>query len=218
MWADQGRDGIRLGIEPHYVIMKLQFQLPGASTLGRILLATLLFLSISPAMAVEIEGVVVTPQTQVAGKQLELNGAGLRVFTLLLVPIKIYVAAFYSATPLRSPDAVMDSAGPMVFDFTFLRDVGQSDVTKAWTSQFDQSVSYTYPGYAKDRDSFISMFGALKSGGVEQVQFVGTNTIVIDQGVTKGIIPGRDFQKSFLSLWFGSNPVSADLQSALLGK
>ena len=186
--------------------------------LGRILLATLLFLSISPARAVEIEGVVVIPQSQVAGKQLELNGAGLRVFTLLLVPIKIYVAAFYSATPLRSPDAVMDSAGPMVFDFTFLRDVGQSDVTKAWTSQFAQSVSYTYPGYAKDRDSFISMFGALKSGGVEQVQFIGTNTIVIDQGVTKGTIPGRDFQKSFLSLWFGSNPVSADLQSALLGK
>jgi hypothetical protein len=62
------------------------------------------------------------------------------------------------------------------------------------------------------------MFGALKSGGVEQVQLVGTNTIVIDQGVTKGTLPGRDFQKSFLSLWFGSNPVSADLQSALLGK
>lgn len=184
----------------------------------RILLATFLFHSLTPARALEIQGVVVAPQTQVAGKQLVLNGAGLRVFTLLMVPIKIYVAAFYSATPLQSPDAVMNSSGPMAFEFTFLRDVGQSDVTKAWTSQFAQSVSYTYPGYPKDRDAFISMFGALKSGGVEGVQLVGTNTVVIDQGVTKGVISGRDFQKSFLSLWFGGNPVSVDLQSALLGK
>jgi hypothetical protein len=52
---------------------------------------------------------------------------------------------------------------------------------------------------------------------VEQVQLVGTNTIVIDQGVTKGTIPGRDFQKAFLSLWFGSKAVSPDLKTALLG-
>jgi hypothetical protein len=62
------------------------------------------------------------------------------------------------------------------------------------------------------------MFGPLKNGGVEQVQFVGSNTVVVDQGITKGTIPGRDFQKSFLSLWFGTNPVSTDLRSALLGK
>jgi hypothetical protein len=53
---------------------------------------------------------------------------------------------------------------------------------------------------------------------VEQVQLIGTNTVVFDQGSLKGTIPGRDFQKSFLSLWFGSNPVAADLKASLLGK
>jgi hypothetical protein len=62
------------------------------------------------------------------------------------------------------------------------------------------------------------MFGALKNGGVEQVRIVGTNTVVFDQGIQRGTIPGRDFQKSFLSLWFGSNPVAPDLKNALLGK
>jgi hypothetical protein len=61
------------------------------------------------------------------------------------------------------------------------------------------------------------MFGPLSGTGVEQVHLVGTNTIVIDQGVTKGTIPGRDFQKAFLSLWFGSKAVSPDLKTALLG-
>lgn len=171
-----------------------------------------------PGVAVEIQGVTVPPQVQVAGSSLQLNGTGLRTFTLLMVPIKIYVAAFYTPAALRTSEAVLSSAGPMQFDFTFLRSVGQSDVTKAWTSQFAQSVGYTYPGYEKDRDAFIAMFGPLSSGGVEQVRLIGTNTVVFDQGTKKGTIPGRDFQKSFLSLWFGSNPVAPDLKEALLGR
>jgi len=164
-----------------------------------------------------IQGVTPPPQVQVLGQTLHLNGAGLRTFTLLLVPIKIYVAAFYTPAPLRSEAAVMASPGPLQFDFTFLRAVGQGDVTKAWTSQFSQSVSYSYAGYAQDRDAFISYFGPLQSMGVERVQFVGTNTLVYDSGKLKGTIAGRDFQKAFLSLWFGANPVAPDLKTALLG-
>jgi hypothetical protein len=170
------------------------------------------------ARALEIQGVTVPPTVQVSGQNLPLNGAGLRTFTLLLVPIKIYVAAFYTPGPLRSETEVLASPGPMQFNFTFLRAVGASDVAEAWTSQFANSITYTYPGYQKDRDSFIGMFGALKSGGVQMVQFVGTDTIIYDQGTLKGTIAGRDFQKAFLSLWFGSNPVASDLKAALLGK
>jgi len=172
---------------------------------------------ISSSRAVEIQGVAVPPKIEVGGDSLQLNGAGLRTFSLVMVPIKIYVAAFYAPEPLRTASAVTASSGPLQFDFTFLRDVGQSDVIRAWSSQFTQSVSYNYPGYDRDRDAFIGMFGALKNGGVERVQFVGTNTVVFDQGIRKGVIPGRDFQKSFLSLWFGSKPVAPDLKAALLG-
>ena len=167
--------------------------------------------------ALEIQGVAVPPAAQVAGQTLPLNGAGLRTFTLLVLPIKVYVAAFYAPEPLRSEAAVLASPGPMEFRFTFLRAVGASDVSRAWTSQFASSNTYTYPGYEKDRDSFIGMFGALRQGGVEKVQFVGTDTLVYDQGTLKGTIAGRDFQKAFLSLWFGSDPVSTDLKAALLG-
>jgi len=174
--------------------------------------------SLESARALEIQGVTPAQQVQVSGQTLQLNGAGLRSFTLLLVPIKIYVAAFYTPARLRSEAAVMASPGPLQFDFTFLRAVGQGDVTKAWTSQFAQSVSYSYARYAQDRDAFISYFGPLQSMGVERVQFVGTNTLVYDSGKLKGTIVGRDFQKAFLSLWFGSKAVSPDLKAALLGK
>lgn len=168
--------------------------------------------------ALQIQGVTIPATAKAGGETLCLNGAGLRTFTLLMVPIKVYVAAFYAPSPLRSARDVEGSPGPMRFDFTFLRAVGQSDVTKAWSDQFAQSVSHTYPGYPKDRDAFIAMFGALKSGGVESVRLIGTNTVVIDQGVRKGTIPGRNFQQSFLSLWFGSKPVAPDLKASLLGR
>jgi hypothetical protein len=57
----------------------------------------------------------------------------------------------------------------------------------------------------------------LAQGGVESVRFVGEDTVVIDQGVNKGVIHGKNFQKTFLSLWFGSKPVGKKLRSALLG-
>jgi len=171
----------------------------------------------SPAPALQIEGVTVPPEATVHGTALTLNGAGLRTFKLLMVPVKVYVAALYTPAALRTPEQVTASPGPMQFDFTFLRAVGQSDVTTAWTEQFSHSVTYTYPGYEKDRDAFIAMFGPLALKGVERVKFVGTNTIVIDQGVKKGTITGRNFQRAFLSLWFGSKPVSKKLRSALLG-
>jgi len=63
----------------------------------------------------------------------------------------------------------------------------------------------------------VGMFGSLQQGGVQMVQFVGTDTLVYDQGTLKGTLVGRDFQKAFLSLWFGSDPVSPDLKAALLG-
>lgn len=184
----------------------------------RVLIISMVMVGLSQAgVALEIQGVTVPPQAEIDGSTLRLNGAGLRTFSLMMVPIKIYVAAFYTPGPLQTAEAVMSSSGPMSFDFTFLREVGQADVTKAWTSQFAQSVSFTYPGYEKDRDAFIAMFGALRNGGVEQVRLIGTNTVVYDSGVRKGMIAGANFQKSFLSLWFGSKPVSHKLKSALLG-
>jgi hypothetical protein len=185
----------------------------------KVIAGTFAFLmSFAPLSALEIQGVIVPPTAQVGGETLQLNGAGLRTFTLLMIPIKIYVASLYTPAAIRSESGMMSFPGPMEFDFTFLRAVNQSDVTKAWESQFAQSVSYTYPGYARDRDAFIAMFGPLQNHGVEKIQLIGTNTVIFDQGTQKGTIPGRDFQKSFLSLWFGANPVAADLKNALLGK
>jgi hypothetical protein len=184
-----------------------------------LVIAVLAVVAVLPiARATQIAGVDVPQQVTVSGKQLQLNGAGLRKFSFLGVPVNVYVAAFYTPAPLGTAQAVFASPGPMRFDFTFLLAVDQKKVTDAWTAQFDASAKASYAGFANDRARFIGMFGPLQKGGVQTVVLNGDSTLVHDSGAMKGTIAGRDFQQAFLGMWFGANPVTPDLKAALLGK
>ncbi|MFZ4599278.1 MAG: chalcone isomerase family protein [Terrimicrobiaceae bacterium] len=180
------------------------------------ILCLLVGVPLMPLHALQIEGVEIPPQVTVDGTVLNLNGAGLRTVVLLIVPIKAYVAAFYSPTPLRSASAVQASPGPLRFDFTFLQAVSQGQVAQAWQAQFRDSATFQYPNLTKDVATFSQFFGPIRSLGVQSVELSGTTTRILENGKLKGTISGTDFQKAFLSLWFGSNPVMPSLKTALL--
>jgi len=156
----------------------------------------------------------------VDGVPLKKNGHGIRSINVFGWDIDVYVADFYSASPLLSEEDVLKSHGsslPMQMDFTFLRTVDQGRVISAWSQQLEHSVSYRYDGYESDRDVFIKMFSnEIQNGGIQSVQLVGDKTIMVDQGVHKGNIVGRDFQRAFLSMWFGERAVAEDLKANLL--
>jgi len=180
------------------------------------LLAFLALTQIASLPALQMEGVNVPPQVTVDGKTLKLNGAGVRTVVLLVVPIKAYVGAFYTPTPLRSEAAVMASPGPFRFDFTFLQAVSQSQGAQAWQAQFKDSATFQYQQLTVDVATFSAFFGPIRQLGVQSVEISGDVTRVFENGTLKGTIPGRNFQKAFLSLWFGSNPVTPSLKSAFL--
>jgi len=183
----------------------------------QLLAALFLTAFISSARALVIEGVTVPPQATAFGQVLQLNGAGLRTVVLLIIPVKAYVAAFYAPAPLRTQRAVLASLGPLRFDFTFLQGVSNDQVAQAWKAQFDESATYSYPNFSADFASFIKLFGPVKKMGTQSIQLVGTETFVYENGTLKGRVTGRDFQKAFLSLWFGTNPVAPGLKTGLLG-
>ena len=138
--------------------------------------------------------------------------------TVFFIHVKAYVAAFYAPAPLRKGEEVLESSGPYRLDFNFLRAVSQEKVTEAWLAQFRDSVSFSYPEFDKDRVTFVKFFGPVKKYGVESVEIEGNETRVYDDGVLKGSILGRNFQKAFLSLWFGDKPVMPSLKAELLGQ
>ncbi len=152
----------------------------------------------------------------VNGTALFRNGVGVRSLSFFGMPIKVYTAGFYTMAPLRNWEDVQKCDGPKHFEFTFLRSVGQGQVTQAWQKQLHASVSHVYDGYEKDRDTFINMFGPISSGGTMQIQLLGEDTVVVDQEQHKGVIRGKDFQRAFLSMWFGEKAVQASLKEGLL--
>ena len=167
---------------------------------------------------IDIEGVSLPDVKEVDGMELKRNGHGVRSINFMWQDIKIYVAGFYTSTSLTSEDDVYSHDGPMQFDFTFLRGVGEWEVGSAWSQQLEYSVSHRdYVGYEKDRDEFIKYLSSpIEHLGTQSVQFIGDNTHIIDQGVHKGTISGKDFQKAFQSMWFGERAVAEDLKDGLL--
>lgn len=153
--------------------------------------------------------------------KMRFNGAGVRSINIFGWNFKVYVAGFYHTgqEPLQSTNDVYQAVQqhPMQFDFTFLRTVPQSKVTEAWERQLEYSVDHHYEQYEEDRDTFVSSFGPISnSGTVSVVLHPGGETILVDQGTRKNLIQSHDFQRSFLSMWFGSKAVHPDLKDGLL--
>lgn len=169
-------------------------------------------------VAKTVEGVEVPGAVSVDGQSLSLNGTGVRSIKLAFVPFKVYVAAFFAPEALRSDRAVLASDGPLEFQFTFLRSANQGQVDDGWNQQFRFSVTDPYEGLAADQAKFVGMFDPIGKGETQRVVLVGDETKVYDVGTYKGSVKGRDFQKAFLSLFFGSKPASAALKSGLLGQ
>jgi hypothetical protein len=186
-------------------------------------LSLLFFVSILSTMflfqntSATMEGLKLPDVRHVNGVALKRNGHGVRSISFFGMDIKVYVAGLYTETPLLSETDVLNNDRMMQMDFTFLRSVGQGRVISAWTQQLDHSVSHKYDGYQHDRKSFIDMLSSpISNGGTQSVQLVGDNTVIVDQGVYKGKISGRNFQRSFLSMWFGERAVAEDLKAGLL--
>lgn len=160
-------------------------------------------------------------------RRLHLNGAGVRSFSLLgssWLSADIYLASFYTQSgTLQSHDQVyqaVDRAESMQFNFTFLRAVAdQGQVTKAWQRQLDHSVEHnSYDHYHNDSETFCQLFGPILDRGATETVFLHQHeTIVYDQGVFKGKIVGKHFQRAFVSMWFGTKAVASDLKDGLLG-
>ncbi len=80
------------------------------------------------------------------------------------------------------------------------------------TRDFDWRVDLNW---ARNRNKVLDL------GGIQNLllaSFQGGVSINAAVGEPYGTIKGRDFQKAFLSMWFGAKPVMPTLKAALLGK
>jgi len=171
------------------------------------------------AFAADVSGVKFAEKAEVQGKQLALNGAGVRRKFIF----KVYAMALYLPAKTDSASAAIDAAGPKRIEIGMLRDVGAKTFSDALREGIDDNndgaqVKAIEP-QLEQLEAVMQKVGTAKEGmriRLDWVPATGTR-VSIDGAPADAPIPGEDFYRALLRIWLGPDPVQRDLKRALLG-
>jgi hypothetical protein len=170
------------------------------------------------AAAVEVGGARFDESLKVAGKDLLLNGAGVRTKFI----IKVYSAGLYLPVRESTVDGVLKSDGPRRMRLVMARDISSDDFGNAFMTGLNNNVS------KEDKAKIITqiskygeMFGqldAIKKGDTLDTDWIpGSGTQCYLNGKKIGsLIPDQLFYNSVLRIWLGDKPADASLKEKLL--
>lgn len=184
------------------------------ATLSAVVLSLVLAL---PALAAEKEvaGVKFPETTTVGGKELKLNGAGLRKKLIF----KVYAAGLYLETPTQDAAQVISSDQIKVVRMSMLRDLEKAKITEAITDGVEKNNKAQMPALKARLDSFNAAIPDLKKGDELTITYIpGKGTRVQSKSGQEMSVEGRDFADALFGVWLGSNPVDGDLKNGMLGK
>jgi len=168
--------------------------------------------------SVEVDGVRYADKMSVSGKELVLNGAGVRIkFSL-----KIYAAGLYLQESKNTVDGVMKAEGPRRMRLVMLRDLSSDDLGTAFMVALSNNVSEADKGKIVTQISkYGEMFGQvgmLKKGDIIDTDWIpGVGNQCYLNGKKVGpTLPDVLFYNSVLSIWLGNKPVDSTLKTKLL--
>ncbi|RIX43636.1 MAG: hypothetical protein D3M94_17050 [Rhodocyclales bacterium GT-UBC] len=167
--------------------------------------------------AAEVAGVRIDEMQNVGGKELVLNGAGLRSKLF----IKLYVGALYVSQKSAAPAALIDSAAPRRMSLRLLRDIGADTLHGALDDGLANNHTPDELNALKPAaDQFAALmkgFGKLKEGDTVAIDFSADGVSVSLNGESRGKVAGPAFARALLKVWLGDKPADASLKKALLG-
>jgi hypothetical protein len=170
-------------------------------------------LAASPALAKENWGVKMPDTLEVGGKQLKLNGMGLRTKFI----IRVYVAGLYVENPSKDAAKLISADEPKSVKLSFLMNLEKDKITEAITAGFEKNSKAQMPALKERLDKFNAAIKDLKKGDELSFTYVpATGTQVKAPGVDL-TLPGKDFYDALLSTWLGKDPVHEGCKNGLLG-
>jgi hypothetical protein len=173
----------------------------------------------APALAVDVAGVKIEDSAKVAGKDLRLNGAGVRTRAIF----KVYAMGLYLGKKETTTDAVLASTGPRRFTIVMLREVSGDDFGQAFMTGINNNTDKAEKGkivnqMVKLGEIFVNV-GGLKKGDKLIVDWVPDKGTVIELN-GKSLsepLPELGFYNALLKIWLGDKPADSDLKPLLLG-
>jgi len=166
------------------------------------------------AQAREVAGVTLDETTRVAGKELRLQGAGLRKKALF----KVYVAGLYLEHPAASPEEAVSSDQVKRMVLVMTRGVGHGTFAEALDQGFQRNSPQQLSALEGRLDRLKAMIPDLREGDtIDVIYQPGVGTTVRGQGRTL-TLPGKDFADALFAVWLGPNPVDGDLKRELMSR
>lgn len=182
-------------------------------------LAALLGPAASLANTVELAGVTLDERVTVAGKPLQLNGAGIRYKAVF----KVYTAGLYLEKRATTPEQVWDQPGHKRMTITMLRDIDSAELGKLFSRGMEDnmekgSFAKLIPGVMRMSQVF-SKHKVLKAGETFVLDWVpGTGTVLTVKGVPENeAFKEPEFFEALMRIWLGPKPADWQLKDALLG-
>ncbi|RRS02793.1 lipoprotein transmembrane [Aquabacterium soli] len=188
-------------------------------TLSVLTAAALALSAAMPAQAVEVGGVKLEDTMTVTGKNLVLNGAGLRVKAIF----KVYALGLYLPEKKNTTEAILALQGPKRFKIVMLRDLSGEEFGDAFLTginkNLDKDEKAKFVNQLVKLGDLFQEVGGLKKGDIILGDWNGSNTVFQVNGKTVGsALPDPAFYNAILKIWLGANPADSSLKPALLGE
>lgn len=183
-----------------------------------ILVSTLLLAA--SAGAATVGGYPFDDRIRMQGKDLQLNGAGVRYKAIF----SVYSAGLYLGEKRRLPAEIYAVAGPKRMRIVMQRGVNADEFGQAFLGGIEQNVDKAERArLAEPLARFGQLFSVipeLKKGDTLTIDFMpGQGTAVGLNGRQVGeVIAEPAFYTVLLKIWLGDRPADGKLRSALLGE
>jgi hypothetical protein len=171
-----------------------------------------------PSHAAEVGGVKIDDTATLGGKELKLNGAGMRVKFV----VKVYAMGLYLTEKKATPAEVLALAGPKRVSLTMMREVNSDEFGQLFiTAMNNNSDKAEKAKYFNQTVKFGEMFASwekVKKGDVVTLDWIpGTGTVSSINGKQQGeVLPDVGFYNAILRIWLGDNPADSSLKPLLL--
>jgi long-chain acyl-CoA synthetase len=180
------------------------------------LLALILMIGTGTCLAAEVAGVKLDDRVTVGGKELVLNGAGIRTRAFF----KVYVAGLY--LPAKATDASTAlNASPRRVQLNIMRTLSADQLVDAFNEGLKENNTEAELAAIKPQTeqltSIMKSFKEVHDKDVVTMDYVDGGTRIGLNGQAKEAIPGEAFNRALLKVWLGDHPVQADLRKAMLG-
>ena len=189
--------------------------LGGCHLQSLILFAVIMTVCLVESRAAEIDGVQLPASLQIDGKTLQLNGYGLRTYSIL--GIHIYVAGLYLEHLSTNPDEILRSPETKLLTVRFRHDVSAEKSRNAWRDGLLNNCLAPCRLDPKDVDAFLSQITDMKAGDSYDLLFTQRGAAVTNNGRMVGTVAKPQFAQAMLATFLGPKPGTPSLKHDLLG-